>query len=164
MKKLENSALSTTTTTSNNVNSNSIYKPIVRCFLYIFLGGADGTTPLYIGQTSDIQKRKAQHLCGHSHLGIIHQEWYQKYNLTNILYFEITDIVQEKAEVLHLEQMLMDYFDPIFNQNINKSFEFLIDEERSELLEYIFYDELVNLNYYKCCNVNRDRLYSKYCK
>lgn len=143
-----NNSASSTAKTSNNVNSNSIYQLINRCFLYIFLGGANGKTPLYIGQTSNIFKRIPQHKCGHSHLGIKQQYWYQKYNLSNILYFEITDKVQEKAEVLHLEQMLMNYFDPILNQNDNKCFEFLIDEERATELEDIFYNDLVDLNSY----------------
>lgn len=148
-------------TATQQFNNNSILKPISQSFLYTIFGGATGEKPLYTGETGNITKRPSAHICGHSHLGIPPCEWFKKYNLTSIKYYDITDIVREKAEVLYLEQLLIEYNDPILNQNNNRAFDFYLDEERLEELERVFYEKLINLNNYSNYNLNRNRTYMK---
>lgn len=98
-------------------------------YLYKIVDNAENV--VYVGQTTNIRRRIANHLCFNSNISdfLKTQEW------ETIYYIDVSNFVSNSKDLRELETALIDYYKPSWNTKILKQ-----KEEEKELL----IDTLVN--------------------
>ena len=98
-------------------------------YLYKILDNAGNI--LYVGQTTNIKTRIANHLCYNSNIA----EFLKTQDWESIYYIDVSNFVSNTKELLELETALINYYKPSWNVRISKK-----EEEEKELL----IDTLIN--------------------
>ena len=83
-------------------------------YLYVILD--EWNNVLYVGATENIKHRiEHQHITGNSHIKelMLSDEW------KTIKYLDITQIVEDREEMLFLENELIDLYNTKYNQKVN---------------------------------------------
>ena len=98
-------------------------------YLYKIVDNAENV--LYIGQTTNIRRRIANHLCFNSNIA----EFMKEEEWETIYYLDVSNFVFNSKDLRDLETALINYYKPLWNTQILKK-----EEEEKEIL----IDTLIN--------------------
>lgn len=108
-------------------------------WIYIFFA-KDGTC-LYVGSCKS-KYRVKQHLAGATHLELNSKDWAQL-ELAKIVYADVTDITQNDKERLYIEQLYIDQYQPLLNEE-NAVSKLSIPNKKMQALKDIVYNQNID--------------------